>query len=233
MIRLKDKSCKCNGNKRTHIAIILDESGSMHPQRDSAISSVNEWLQTFRKNSKLGGKTFLSLVKFSDNVKSMFESQRIENIEGEICHNDYSPNGSTALFDTIGYTCEFLEKLDQTGDVGFLVLIVSDGEENASKLWKSEAISAKVKGLEGTGKFTFQYVGCDEGALKQASSLGFNNYKFEDTDEGWKDLSRGLVANTCCYMNTRSAGGTQVANFMEQDKKDVLIQVDEKDLTSS
>lgn len=209
--------------KKTYVAFVLDKSGSMEGLKDSTISAFNEQLQEHRRNGSLGGDTTLSLIQFSGSVEETFFNIPIDEIDGELDKSQYTPTGSTAMYDAIGYTLNKLQRFDEPGDVGFLVIILSDGQENASRKYTGKEIAALRQELESTGRWTFQYIGCDSGAIKEAANLGFETHKFENTKVGLVDLSKNLVGCTANYYSNRAVGNTSVANFMaNQDQTAVL-----------
>lgn len=201
-------------NKKTYIAFVLDKSGSMETIREATISSFNEQLQEHRKHGSKGGETFLSLIQFSGQVEETFFNVPLDEIAGELDKEQYAPNGGTAMYDAIGYTLNKLQRWDEPGDVGFLVIVLSDGQENSSKKYDGRQISSLRKELEGTGRWTFQYIGCDAAAIKDAISQGFQSYSYSNTNEGMDILTKRMTANTTAYYGARSAGACSVANFM-------------------
>lgn len=200
--------------KKTYVAFVLDKSGSMSVVRDATISAFNEQLQEHRKHGSLGGDTYLSLVQFSGTVEESFFNVPIDEIEGELDSNQYAPVGSTAMFDAIGYTLNKLQRFDEPGDIGFLVIILSDGQENTSRKYSGKDIASLRQELEATGRWTFQYIGCDHNAIKAAENLGFKTHRFDHSAAGMATLSDELVGSTSTYYSARSAGCTQVDNFM-------------------
>lgn len=201
--------------KKTYIAFVLDKSSSMTPLKDSTISAFNEQLDEHRKSGFLGGETTLSLVQFSGTVEETFFNIPVNEIEGSLDANQYIPNGSTALYDAIGYTINKLQRFDEPGDVGFLVIVLSDGANNASKKYDQNQIASLKKELEDTGRWTFQYIGCDATAMVEAAKTGFNVASFEPTKIGWNSVSSRLRGATSTYYASRAAGCCSVANLMD------------------
>ena len=74
--------------KKTHIAIVLDRSGSMTNVYEAALTGVNEVISDLIKNSAVGGDTDVSLVQFDTNVEAIFEIERgvfSQNSQNSIC----------------------------------------------------------------------------------------------------------------------------------------------------
>jgi Mg-chelatase subunit ChlD len=210
--------------KKTYVAFILDKSGSMNTVRDLTISAFNEQVQELRKNGSLGGETSISLIQFSGSVEETFFNVPIDETEGELDRTQYSPSGNTAMYDAIGYTLNKLQRFDEPGDVGFLVVILSDGQENSSRKYNGKDILSLKKELESTGRWTFQYIGCDASAIKDAvNNLGFEAHTYRNTTEGWEDLTKTMRYSFSNYCNARAAGHTSVTNFMEPNVGSVEI----------
>ena len=207
-------------NKKTYVAFILDKSGSMAHLRDETISTFNEQLQEHRRNGRKGGETSLSLIQFSGNVEETFFNLLVDEISGKLDREEYNPCGSTALYDAIGYTVNKLQRLDEVGDVGFLVVVISDGQENASRKYTGKEIASLRNELEETGRWTFQYIGSDPNAIIEAQKIGLKSFKFDNTKRGWRDLSDAITYSTASYYSARAGGQTCVSNFMELADKD-------------
>jgi hypothetical protein len=210
MIRRKSKS-----SKKTYIAFILDKSGSMESIRDVTISSFNELLQQHKSEAHLGGQTTFTLTQFNGNVEESLFNVPIEEVAGKLSREDYAPSGGTALYDAVMKTLKKLSRFDESGDVGFLVVILSDGQENSSRQATALDVKNLIDELKETGRWTFQYVGCDDAALAQAkATLGVDSFKFDKSAMGLLDLTNKMKTANSIYYNTRSVGSTRVESFL-------------------
>jgi uncharacterized protein YegL len=210
-----------HGSKETHVAIIVDKSGSMSPVRQSTVSTVNEMVQDVRKNAaKTGaGETFFTLVLFDGSVNTVLSEEPMESVYGELDMSQYVPSGGTALNDALGLTVHKLQRHERVGDIGFLVIVISDGLENSSKKYDRRQIKSLIEELEGNGRWTFQYIGCDPTAIQEASQdLGFDKkvYTFNKSDKGLKQTAHVFASSIGSYYGERSRGVTSVANLMAQ-----------------
>lgn len=206
---------KLKNNKKTYVALVLDKSGSMETIRDETISGFNENLQEHRANGRKGGETFLSLFQFNSAVEETYFNVPIDKIEGELDKEQYVPGGMTALYDAIGVAVTKLQKFDQPGDVAFLVIVLSDGMENSSSKYNFLKIKDMRKELESTGRWTFQFIGCDPDAIRAAQGMGLRSHQFENTPDGVKKLFGQVNYSTQNYYASREIGATSVANFMD------------------
>jgi hypothetical protein len=133
----------------TAIAVILDETGSMGSCRDTAISGFNEWLVSQRQ---VGEPCVLTLTKFSSRPKApmcrvVCDGAPIRDVR-PLDHSSYQPDGNTPLYDAIGQTLTALDRLSPQHDRR-LVVILTDGEENASREYSLPQIQEMIRAREG------------------------------------------------------------------------------------
>jgi hypothetical protein len=160
---IEGKLAVTNGLK---IVIVLDESGSMGSIKDKMRSGVNEFIQG-QQNQKADGTTF-TLVKFSDNVSTVVDNKPIDEVK-TLTENDYIPTGSTALFDAVGLT---IERFSEQPKV--LMVIVTDGEENASRKYtKKQEITKLIAKYKDEKKWNFVYLSCDVDTFAQGQAMGY------------------------------------------------------------
>lgn len=200
--------------KKTYVGLVLDETGSMSACRDQAIAAFNEQIATLRKHAADGGETLASLWYFSD-VHDKADRIREKHLNvapdaiADLDRSTYNPDGNTPLFDAIGYAISKLEPFDAEGDVGILVVIVSDGEENASREWTNEAICERVKALEATGRWTFAYIGANWDLADVHKHLGINKGNiaaYAATPQGTQAMGSTTANAMAGYMGGRAMG---------------------------
>lgn len=164
----------------THTVLILDQSGSMEDTRAAAVQNYNEQVQQAKLNSK-DQDIFCSLVTFNGEVFEHVWAEPAEKLN-EATEADYITEGATAMRDAIGYTVKkLLETTDHNDEnVSYLVVIVSDGEENSSKHFKrlldydirsgkKDELKSIIEEVQKTKRWTFTYMGCDDAYIKQVS----------------------------------------------------------------
>lgn len=200
--------------KKTYIALVLDKSGSMDTCRDEIISGYNEQLQTIKKDSKLGGETLISLFTFNDSVSEEFTNRDPEGVI-ELTKENYRPNGLTAMYDGVGRCLDYLAKFDSEGDVGFWVIVVSDGHENASKKYGQSYIAEKVKELQKTKRWTFSYIGANQD-LTKIREMGLNTTAYSSTKQGSKAAFDTLKTSSSTFLGARSMGQTYCVDLMPE-----------------
>jgi uncharacterized protein YegL len=155
MTKLKDLVPK----PKTRVVFIIDRSGSMCGMEKFVIDTYNEQLFEIRKNAETQDITVTTTL-FDGEVKIIEFDTPITEVD-KLTNKTYSLGGSTALNDAIGMTIDKFRRLDDFDeeDLSYLVIIVTDGGENASKEYKTKTIAGYVKDLEGKGNWTFTYFG--------------------------------------------------------------------------
>jgi hypothetical protein len=164
------------GNNGTLIAVILDESGSMGSCRDATISGFNEFVQGQRAATG-AGEAYLSLIKFdAPQIKTVYENVNVQEV-APLSHATYTPNGGTNLMDAIGQTLSRINQLlsvhAEADRPGVLVVIITDGAENASRVYSGEQIKSMVKTAEASD-WTFTFLGANVDAFHMGSTFGMN-----------------------------------------------------------
>lgn len=223
-------------NGETLINLVLDETGSMMSCYDSTISSVNDYLGS-QKNVE--GVAKVSLFTFSDkghygvtngqesnqNIRSVCENVPVASVEF-LNRQNYRPNGGTNLYDAIGHTIRKVEgQLSPLQAIpNVLVVIVTDGGENASREYTLSAIQTLIKEKEAEG-WTFIYLGANQDAWRVAQSFGLSQGQAMTYDTNAMDSTMSTLASaTTVYRKSRTSGlvahGTVERNFFsDQEKK--------------
>ncbi len=188
---------------KTYIAIVLDASGSMASCLNATISGFNEQVQEIKSKASLGGETFVSLWTFNSSLFEHFVNKD-PNFIHEITDKDYCPSGGTALRDAVGSAiCRLATEDDK--DSAFLVMIMSDGEENSSKEFSVKALADLITEKKNTGRWTFTYMGSNQDLTKVAKEMNLdygNMINYTSTKEG---TARGMI-------RSRKAIGTYMAD---------------------
>jgi uncharacterized protein YegL len=225
--------------KRTLVAIVLDSSGSMSSMKEQAIGLFNTQRDEIVKGSKKAGETLLSLVVFGETpapptlanpnlanvnfgggVRAIHENVKPADVP-RLDEKTYQPQAMTPMRDGIGRAIGIVEREDDGGaDTACLVVVVTDGQENASTEWSAEALSKKVADLQGTGRWTFAIYGCDDldlAELKATAGLGAiptaNVGSYMRGAQGMATASLSMASNTSSYFASRAAGETASKAF--------------------
>ena len=172
-----------DGTQRIYNLIILDESGSMEAIEEQAVSGLNETLQTISNAQKdhQEQKQFISFVTFNSRaIRKVMDIQPVDTNK-KLEWTDYHPNECTPLFDAMGKSINELKRLVNKKDV-VLVTIITDGYENASRLYKGSDIKRLVSELKEKG-WVFAYIGTNQDVDAVADEIGVRsrmNYEYSD-----------------------------------------------------
>lgn len=187
-------------NSKTYYQIILDQSGSMGSCLDATISGFNEQLQLIQSmKEKYPEQTFLiSLTTFNNEVTNVI--QLADPAKAKLLSaNTYRPSGMTALHDAIGLSIMNLKATVQQevdrDEASVVVVVLTDGYENASTIFDGRKIKALIKELDQHKNWTFSYLGATPDAVKIAQELNFcssnsASYKVQESKETWSRLRK-------------------------------------------
>lgn len=140
------------------------------------ISGFNEQLQVVRSLQERfpEQEVLIGLTRFNHEIMHTYSAQDPRVVQ-ELDRSQYVPGGTTALYDAIGTTVLKLRELTaddiRDGMATVVVVILTDGYENASRLFTLAGIRNLIKELEETGKWTFSYLGATLDAEKVARGL--------------------------------------------------------------
>lgn len=154
-----------------HVAFIIDESGSMYSSTNDVVGGFNQMIEEQKKEND--GQCSISLFTFNNRVKELYLGKDVNDINGI----NYSPNGCTAMNDGIGSAIDkigqWLNNMDEAERPSKnIIVIMTDGEENASQEYSLEKVKEMIKHQENKYNWTFIYMGTDLTNLKDANSLG-------------------------------------------------------------
>ena len=155
----------------TYYNLILDQSGSMSSSRIETLNAVNAQIESCRQiaSTHQNQELILSLTLFNDNAHSLYSKKTPDQVP-LLTQKQYEPNGSTALLDAIGMQINLMEEVIQPGD-DVVMVILTDGQENASQYYNFKQISERISQLKATERWTFSFMGADIDAWDIASRL--------------------------------------------------------------
>ncbi len=193
----------------THYFLILDKSGSMDTVRQETINNFNEQIQTIKKLEKEypDQKYFVSLMTFSDDVQNVMMDVPASEVK-ELTLETYVPDGFTALLHAMGHGITQLQdrltpsmKKDSEKIVSAVVVVMTDGGENASHLlpakWSSERVKTLVETLNKDQRWTINFLGANQDSFLTGSKYGIskgNTLNFASTQSGTRGVASALGA---------------------------------------
>lgn len=204
-------------NSVTYVALVVDRSGSMASIYAAALDGVNEQINTLKQSAKdLNLKTFVTVIQFDEHIETLYSQKDALELE-PFKHGDFYPRGTTAMRDGVYKAIQDLESITNApDDVGYLVVVISDGLENASREITQEALATKAKQLQDTGKWTFTYMLANQDitAVSRALNIPLNNVSsFVATNAGVAAAYTTTSGASAGYMSLRSSGVTSSQDF--------------------
>lgn len=204
----------------TRIALILDRSGSMAAIRDHARSAFNEAVERVTAEAKAGsGSVTLSLLTFNEHVHEVLVNEPAGKVR-TLRPQDYQPGGSTALFDAVGRGIDLLQRPgDLAARDGALVIVITDGYENASQHVSHADLVERMQTLEATDQWTFTFMCANVDIKDLTRNLGLqaaNVAAFQQTPTGVASMSYDVAHAVSDYMLDRRAGRTAKKDFYKK-----------------
>ena len=160
-----------------NLTFIIDESGSMYSSTNDVIGGFKSTIEEQKKVED--GKCTVSLFKFNDTVKEVYLGKDVN----EIDDIDYIANSLTAMNDGIGTAIDKVGKWlsdmnEEDRPSKNLVIIMTDGAENASKEYTFERVKEMIKHQEEKYNWTFMYMGTDITSMEDVKKLGIKMSAF-------------------------------------------------------
>ena len=178
-------------NNLTHIAFILDRSGSMDSIAKEAIGGFNAFIE---EQIKEPGAAKLSLILFDHEYSPLITSAELTDIP-PLTEDTYIPRGMTALLDAMGRTIDDLGKElaalpeeERPGQV--IVVTLTDGYENSSHDYTHEKVAKLIKHQREAYNWEFIFLGADVESVEYAKTLNVDaqySQQFDNSGEGVRE----------------------------------------------
>lgn len=154
----------------SRIFLVLDGSGSMSGVKNEVVKGTNELIEEQQAEASASGDTIqFSLTSFDTQVNPVYIGEEISLVK-PVTTKDTFLGGGTALYDAVGTTLAEAEKDPAPRN---LVVIYTDGHENASSEYTKDQIRDLIKDLEATGRWQFMYLGAEfEDFANEAGAIG-------------------------------------------------------------
>jgi hypothetical protein len=155
---------------KTEIAVILDRSGSMISIKQDMEGGFAQFVAVQRAEP---GQCSLSLYQFDDQYEVVYEERPL----CDVPELSIVPRGSTALLDAVGRSMarvgeRLADKPEHERPGVVIVMVITDGQENASHEVSRRALKAAIKVQQRRYNWRFMYLGADASAFSEAASLG-------------------------------------------------------------
>lgn len=208
-----------------HIALVIDESGSMDCIKHDLVHNLNSQIRTIKQKAhESGQKTTITVATFNDAVKTRMAASFPEAVQ-DFCiggpYNyssnafSYSPNGNTALFDAIASTVGALPYEKPGEDTTYLVLILTDGAENRSRQHSVASIAQLLRDKQATDRWTFAFI-CPGSSVNMIAGFGIPRGNIQPWDGSAQELDMHTMvasASIGSYYTARTKGVTRSVDF--------------------
>ena len=226
----------------TEIVVVVDKSGSMESIRRDTIGGFNAFLKSQKEEE---GEATITLVLFDTTFNVIYQSIPIQSA-AELTEKTYVPNGGTALYDAFGQSMKMTKKRieslpeeEKPSKVIFAVL--TDGEENASKLKNKEGerkytkqiIFEKVQSYQEKTGWVFIYLGANQDAMQVGTGMGFtanNTVSYEANVRGMAASMDSVSKYTKMYRTTNLSSQAFAASAdLDMLYQESLDEIDKKE----
>lgn len=203
---------------KTRVAFVLDKSGSMDSIKHDVIRAYNTLAADILKNSQEQDQDItVSLFTFSNNVHTQYFNANPGTLK-PLDTRSYVPDGLTALFDGVGKAIESLQSLPDAKDpdTSFLVIVVTDGEENASHQFGAARITQMLKETQATDRWSFAFQLPPNRSIPFASRFGIpldNIREWQATREGTQQVEQTTTRALGTFFKDKAAGKMSTQSF--------------------
>lgn len=157
----------------THITAILDRSGSMQGLVPETIGSYNSWLKEVKKAAK-GRDTSFTLLLFDD--RHEYHAKEIPATRAKKLDNTtYFARGLTALYDALGGEILRLKQQVRPADK-CIILVMTDGLENASQEISLSRLRELVRGAEQRINWSVTFIGANMDTMAVGREMGMGRF---------------------------------------------------------
>lgn len=194
-----------------HVCFIIDESGSMSGTESDIIGGFKKVIDEQKANKD--GKCAVSLYKFASEVSKIYIGKDVNDVD-YLDEKSYRPGGCTAMNDAIGTAIDeigkWLDAMDEAEKPEKnLIVIMTDGEENASVEYSFNKVKEMIKHQEEKYSWSFMYLGADISDASYAKSYGFDN-RLYSTKKSLHKTYDMINTSLNCYRSV--TGSTEIKN---------------------
>jgi len=213
-------------NDYTHIAVILDRTGSMETIRDDTIGGFNAFL-----NAQKGapGLASLTLVQFDsqDPYEIVYHFKPLAEVP-ELTRETFVPRANTPLLDAIGRGINDLEKslADKTEaerPSRVVMVLITDGQENASREFRKDQIEKMIKEKQEKAAWQFVFLSADLDAIGDALASGVRAASTLAHDKDSHGVGAAWAALSRSVADYRS-GNKEDVSFSDEDRSEQKIE---------
>lgn len=201
---------------KQYVGISRDHSGSMASLRDAARKDYNATIQSIKTASnKSDIDTIVSVVSHQGHIRREVVNSGIDRLEPLNVYN--TPGSRTPLFDSINELIGLLKNTPDADDknVSFLVIAVTDGQDNSSIISASE-LGRKIRDLQSSDRWTFVFR-VPRGYAHYLTGLGIPSGNIQEWEMGnEREFTNDTIRTQTAvhhYYDSRKLGATSTRAF--------------------
>lgn len=200
----------------THIAILVDSSGSMGHLRSATLKNLDQQIRAIKDSARQSGqRTTVTLGTFNYNLHLDYMACDVAQAGGL---TTYYTQGGTALFDAVTETVNRFKRLPDANEktTSFLIIVLTDGEENSSSQINVNRFPELMRSLNATDRWTFAFSvprGYKSNLERQYNIPAGNIQEWDQTEEGVTFAMNSNIGATHAYFSNRSIGLRATNNF--------------------
>lgn len=184
----------------THVALVLDASGSMADMRNATIRTMKEFFTALKSPED---KTIVDLWQFDECVRHLLDSVDINSGMSSAIEN-YTIGGCTALYDAIcigidslGAKFEQMKEVERPDAVVFAIL--TDGFENASQNFNLNDVKRRIEHQAQKYSWTFRFLAANQDAVLTGNKMGLDFASCETIEASGAGIKRSVkkMASFC------------------------------------
>lgn len=199
----------------------------MSSVRTDTIGGFNTFLQ---EQKKTPGEATITLTQFDNEYEVVYALKKIADAP-ELTIATFVPRGSTALLDAIGRTineagASYSKMAEADRPERVIVVILTDGQENASHEFTRDQIFKMVKEQRENWKWEFFFVGANQDAIQAGMSIGISGTKSMNycasavgTQNTFKSLSHSASSYRVAANHDMAVA---TSDFSDDDRKEAM-----------
>lgn len=209
-----------------NIRFVIDRSGSMAKIKDETIGGFNSFIAEQRD---LPGKAKVTCVQFDHEYETLYRDMDIAEVP-KLNGMVYRPRGYTALYDAVGTALSDGMENSKAGEQNILV-VLTDGEENASKEYKRDDVKRLMSRAEDKG-WKIVFLGANIDVETVTKGIGISGHMVSpdwsrDTIDMFMAKNNGPITMNYCATDAGVRSAYATASSVVRNMRSTLTTEDE------